>query len=231
MSHELRTPLNSIIGYSEMLEEDLERAPDMASPDDVRRIRFAADHWLNLITEVLDLSAIESGNLKLSPTPVDLGTLIHDVAETVRPIGAKKGTSVETTLDGDIPILMIDGRRLKQCVLNLASNACKFTQNDQVSIRAVSTKTIQIKDLSLLLQILASGSRLSNRHDYSNPLSKSITAQRGFTKAPASALFITQKLAQAMGGDVTLSSTLGVRSLFTLSVAAALNEAHTETSS
>ena len=228
MSHELRTPLNSIIGYSEMLEEDLERAPEMASPDDVRRIRLAADHLLNLITEVLDLSAIESGKFKLSPTPVDIGALIHDVAETVRPIGAKQGTSIETTLDGDIPILMIDGLRLKQCVLNLASNACKFTQNGQVSIRVSVDKNNQ--NQRLIFVVADTGIGIMPEHQ-ARLFQAFVQVDNSATRAHEGTglgLVITQKLAQAMGGDVTLSSTPGVGSIFTLSVAADLKEAPTK---
>jgi signal transduction histidine kinase len=220
MSHELRTPLNSIIGYSEMLEEDLERAPEMASPDDVRRIRFAADHLLNLITEVLDLSAIESGKLKLSPSPVDIGALLHDVAETVRPIGAKQGTSVATTVDGDIPILMIDGLRLKQCVLNLASNACKFTQNGQVNICIDLDKSKPNPTLRVVVADTGIGIMPEHQARLFQPF---VQVDNGATRAHEGTglgLVITQKLAQAMGGDVTLSSTPGVGSTFTLSVTA-----------
>jgi len=99
MSHELRTPLNSIIGYSALLEEDLAKAPEMASPDDARRIRGAADHLLGLINEVLDLSAIESGKFTLNKIPVDVGVILEEVAEKVRPLGAKQGTSVSLSMD------------------------------------------------------------------------------------------------------------------------------------
>jgi len=230
MSHELRTPLNSIIGYSEMLEEDLERAPEMASPDDVRRIRLAADHLLNLITEVLDLSAIESGKLKFSPTPVDIGTLIHDVAETVRPIGAKQGTRVETTLDGDIPILMIDGLRLKQCVLNLASNACKFTQNGQVNISVDLDKSNPNPTLRVVVADTGIGIMPEHQARLFQPFVQVDNSATRAHEGTGLGLVITQKLAQAMGGDVTLSSTPGVGSIFTLSVIAALNEAPMEAS-
>jgi len=229
MSHELRTPLNSIIGYSEMLEEDLERAPEMASPNDVRRIRFAADHLLNLITEVLDLSAIESGKFKLDPSPVDIGVLLHDVAEIVRPIGAKQGTSVATTVDGDIPILMIDGLRLKQCVLNLASNACKFTQNGQVDICVDLDKS----NLNPMLRVVVADSGIGIMPEHQARLFQPfVQVDNSATRAHEGTglgLVITQKLAQAMGGDVMLSSIPGVGSTFTLSVPAVLNEAPTQT--
>ena len=224
MSHELRTPLNSIIGYSEMLEEDLERAPEMASPDDVRRIRFAADHLLNLITEVLDLSAIESGKLKLSPTPVDISVLIHDVAETVRRISAKQGTSVETTLDGDIPNLMIDGLRLKQCVLNLASNACKFTQNGQVNICVDIDKSKPNQTLRVIVADTGIGIMPEHQARLFQPFFQVDSSATRAHEGTGLVLVITQKLAQAMGGDVTLSSTPGVGSIFTLSVPAHLIE-------
>jgi signal transduction histidine kinase len=224
MSHELRTPLNSIIGYSEMLEEDLERAPEMASPEDARRIRFAADHLLNLITEVLDLSAIESGRFKLNPSLVEIAPLIHDVADAVRPIGAKQGTDVVVIVNGDIPALSIDGLRLKQCLLNLASNACKFTKNGQVSINVGLDKSQPNPTLTIVVADTGIGIAPEDQAQLFQPFVQVDNSATRAQEGTGLGLVITKKLALAMGGDVTLSSTPDVGSTFTLSVTAALNE-------
>ncbi len=229
MSHELRTPLNSIIGYSEMLEEDLERAPEMASPEDARRIRFAADHLLNLITEVLDLSAIESGRFKLNPSLVEIAPLIHDVADAVRPIGAKQGTDVVVIVNGDIPALSIDGLRLKQCLLNLASNACKFTQNGQVNISVGLDNNKPNPTLTIVVADTGIGITPEDQARLFQPFVQVDNSATRAQEGTGLGLVITKKLALEMGGDVTLSSTPGVGSIFTLSVAAALNEVPTET--
>lgn len=229
MSHELRTPLNSIIGYSEMLEEDLERAPEMASADDVRRIRFAADHLLNLITEVLDLSAIESGSFKLNSGLVDIAPLIHDVADTVRPIGAKQGTDVTVIVNGDIPALTIDGLRLKQCLLNLASNACKFTQNGQVNISVGLDQNKPNPTLTIVVADTGIGITPEDQARLFQPFVQVDSSATRAQEGTGLGLVITKKLALAMGGDVTLSSTPDVGSTFTFSVTAALNEMPAQT--
>lgn len=224
MSHELRTPLNSIIGYSEILEEDLETAPTIASPDDARRIRSAADHLLTLINEVLDLSAIESGKFKLNPSPVDIRTILQEVADTVRPAAAKLGTSVRICVGEDIPTLSIDGLRLKQCVLNLASNACKFTQDGEVHISA-SMKAVE-GDPTLVVVVADTGIGIT-QEDQARLFQPFSQLDDGATRAQDGTglgLVITQKIARAMGGEVSVQSSPGLGATFTLSISAGAKE-------
>jgi signal transduction histidine kinase len=224
MSHELRTPLHSIIGYSEILQEDLEKTPENASSDDARRIRGAANHLLTLINEVLDLSAIESGGFKLNPVPINISTLLQDVADTVRPIGARQGTSVTVTVEGDIPSLAIDGLRLQQCVLNLASNACKFTVNGHVNISACLDRDSAPPKLSIVVADTGIGIAKEDQERLFQPFTQIDNSATRAQEGTGLGLVIAQKIAQAMGGNVELNSTLGLGSTFTLNVAAHLTE-------
>ncbi|MDZ4775310.1 MAG: ATP-binding protein [Alphaproteobacteria bacterium] len=220
MSHELRTPLNAIIGYAEILEEDLEAAPEEANADDARRIRRAARHLLLLINEVLDLSKIEAGRLELIDGPVDVAALLREVEETVRPIGAGNGNKVVLDIVGRIPTLETDGARLKQCLLNLATNACKFTKDGRVTIRAA----IETRGGASVLEVAVVDSGIGISHEDQarlfQPFVQVDSAETRKQDGTGLGLVITHKLAQAMGGDVSLVSTPGLGSTFTLTIAA-----------
>jgi len=127
MSHELRTPLNSIIGFSEVLIDGLvgEMTPDQK--DCVNDIHFSGEHLLTLINDILDLSKIEAGRMTLAPAAVDLPLLLAEVQATVAPLLEKKSQTLEAEWDEGLPILIADFLRIKQVLLNLLSNANKFT--------------------------------------------------------------------------------------------------------
>ena len=220
MSHELRTPLNAIIGYAEILEEDLDDQPERADPDDARRIRRAARHLLTLINEVLDLSKIESGRLEMISGPVDIGALLRDVEETVRPIGSGNGNRVALDVVGAIPMLDTDGARLKQCLLNLATNACKFTRNGRITIRA----GLEMRNGASMLEVAVIDTGIGIKpEDQGRLFSPFVQVDGSETRAQDGTglgLVITRKLARAMGGDVSMISTPGVGSTFTLTVKA-----------
>ncbi|MBL8557163.1 MAG: response regulator [Hyphomonadaceae bacterium] len=220
MSHELRTPLNAIIGYAEILEEDLEAAPEEANADDARRIRRAARHLLLLINEVLDLSKIEAGRLELINGPVDIAALLREVEETVRPIGAGNGNKVVLDIVGRIPTLETDAARLKQCLLNLATNACKFTRDGRVTIRA----SMEMRGGASVLEVAVIDTGIGITHEDQarlfQPFVQVDGAETRKQDGTGLGLVITRKLAQAMGGDVSLVSSPGLGSTFTLTIAA-----------
>ncbi|HEV8268041.1 MAG TPA: ATP-binding protein [Thermoanaerobaculia bacterium] len=137
MSHELRTPLNAIIGYTELMRD---RAGDVGAVDfgsDLHNVETAAKHLLTLINEILDLSKIEAGKLALTLEVVDLVELASVVEATMRPMAARNGNALETVVEagGGGLTVVADPTRLKQVLLNLLSNACKFTAKGKVSLR------------------------------------------------------------------------------------------------
>lgn len=134
MSHELRTPLNAIIGYSEMLLEDAE---DPTTRDDLRRINDAGNQLLELINGVLDLSKMEAGQIEIFIEPVSVPELVEQVAATVRPQIERNGNRLEVAA-GEGDVVQTDRRKLQQILLNLLSNAAKFTREGEVGLAVES---------------------------------------------------------------------------------------------
>jgi signal transduction histidine kinase len=134
MSHELRTPLNAIIGVSEMLLEDARGLKRKDEIEPLERILRAAQHLLALINDILDLSKIDAGKMEMHLEPVNLAPLIEDVAATIRPLAQRKGNRIEVDCPTDLDLVRADPMRLRQVLLNLASNAAKFTDNGTIKI-------------------------------------------------------------------------------------------------
>src|SRR5690606_9899879 len=136
MSHELRTPLNAIIGYGEMLMENAEDRGDKQDRDDLTRIHGAAHRLLAMINDVLDLSKIEAGAAIVSTDSVDLEAVIAETVVAVMPAAAANGTTITVEAELCLGMLETDGFKLSQCLLNLMSNAAKFTKDGQIKLVA-----------------------------------------------------------------------------------------------
>ncbi len=139
MSHELRTPLNAIIGVTEMLREDAEALQQDLEPLD--RVLGAARHLLGLINQVLDLSKIEAGKLELNPQTVQLPPLIDEVIGTARPLAEQNKNRLVVECQEKLGPITTNSMRLRQILLNLLSNACKFTKEGQVALRVRGSPT------------------------------------------------------------------------------------------
>ena len=136
MSHELRTPLNAILGYAELLREDAQAEGHAAFDADLGKIHTAGSHLLSLINGILDLSKIEAGKASLCPEWFDVAGLLDEAADTVRPLLGKNGNRLETDRPTNLGSLYGDRLRIKQCLINLLSNACKFTRDGTVRLAA-----------------------------------------------------------------------------------------------
>jgi signal transduction histidine kinase len=134
MSHELRTPLNAIIGYSEMVQEELEEMGDKALVPDLQKIQAAAKHQLGLVNDILDLSKIEAGKMTLFIEEFDIARLVNDVASTVQPLVAKNSNRLEVDCPADIGTMRADQTKVRQTLFNLLSNACKFTKDGTIRL-------------------------------------------------------------------------------------------------
>ncbi|MGE3470876.1 MAG: ATP-binding protein [Vicinamibacterales bacterium] len=136
MSHELRTPLNAIIGYTGLLKEECEESGSSdAQLADLTRIETAAHHLLGLVNDVLDFSKIEAGKMPVHVEMVNVAALVRDVAATCAPAARKNGNRLELDLDADLGGFHTDGLRMRQVLLNLVGNACKFTADGAVIVR------------------------------------------------------------------------------------------------
>jgi len=215
MSHELRTPLNAIIGLTEMMVTNAARFGTEKALEPLRRVNAAGAHLLSLINEVLDLSKIEAGKLELNPEPIDLARLIDEVIGTGGQLAEKNRNRLIVEAQENLGALNADPMRLKQILLNLLSNACKFTQEGEVALRV--RKVADGRDW-VELAVADTGIGLTAEQqaklfqDFSQ--ADSLTARRyGGTGL---GLALSRKLARMMGGDVTVASEPGKGSVFTV---------------
>lgn len=141
MSHELRTPLNAIIGYSEMLEEEVQDSGKISNVRDLQKIQAAGKHLLALINDVLDLSKIEAGKMQLHVETFDIATMIEEMATTLQPAIAKNANAFQLRVPEYIGTMRADATKVRQILLNLLSNACKFTDHGSISLEADRLRT------------------------------------------------------------------------------------------
>ena len=215
MSHELRTPLNAIIGLTEMMVTNAARFGTEKALEPLRRVNAAGTHLLSLINEILDLSKIEAGKLELNPEPVNLARLIDEVVGTAGQLAEKNQNRLVIEAQDNLGPLNADSMRLKQILLNLLSNACKFTKEGEVALRV--RKVADGRDW-VELAVADTGIGLTAEQqaklfqDFTQ--ADSLTARRyGGTGL---GLALSRKLARMMGGDVTAASEPGKGSVFTV---------------
>src|SRR5215467_1216786 len=212
MSHELRTPLNAIIGYSEMLQEQAQEQGISDFAGDLNKIQDAGRHLLSLISDILDLSKIEAGKLELYLEDVPLPALIEEVRTIVGPLAAKNSNRLHIECPSDIGALHTDRTKLKQCLLNLLSNATKFTSNGAISLelkRQGPALSFVIRDTGLGM----TPEQLSKLFQNFVQADASTTKRYGGTGL---GLAITKRFCQALGGDVSVESEPGKGSTFTI---------------
>jgi signal transduction histidine kinase len=216
MSHELRTPLNAVIGYSEIIEEDLESGDTTSSAGDLAKIRGSATHLLTLINEILDLSRIESGKLELRPAPFDLPALLRGAMDTVKPTIAKNRSICQLNIAPGIDVMRADETRVRQCVLNLLSNAAKFTQSGVVALDVRACRIGQAHGVAISVKDTGPGISAEQQARLFQPFMQIDNTKTRAHDGAGLGLVITRRLARAMGGDVQVSSKLGHGSTFTL---------------
>jgi signal transduction histidine kinase len=223
MSHQLRTPLNAVIGYSEILLEDDELGGNGEHISDLKRINSAGKHLLSLVTNVLDLSKIDLQNVDLSIEPFDFRTFIEDVADTCRSLVINNGNEFRIEYGERLGIIEADPTRLRQALLNLLSNAGKFTKRGTVTL---SVRRERREDADWLkIAVRDTGIGINREH-----LARLFTA---FNQAEASTssryggtglgLALSQSLCRAMHGEIIVESELGRGSCFTIEIPAQLN--------
>jgi signal transduction histidine kinase len=215
MSHELRTPLNAIIGLTEMMFTNAAQFGTEKAREPLQRVHRAGTHLLGLINQVLDLSKIEAGKLELNPATVNLVPLIDEVVDTARQLAEQNQNRLVIEAPADLGVLTVDPMRLRQILLNLLSNACKFTKQGEVALRA--RKLVDGCDwIELAVADTGIGMTPEQQAKLFEEFSQAdaSTAQRfGGTGL---GLAITRKLARMMGGDVTVTSEPGKGSVFTV---------------
>ncbi len=215
MSHELRTPLNAVIGISEMLLEDAEDNNDEDYIEPLTRVSRAGKHLLSLINEILDLSKIEAGKMDLMPEHVLLNDLINDVYSTSSALAASKHNSFAINNHSKLASIFVDPTRLRQIILNLISNACKFTENGEITF-SVSTKEIDDVDW-FEFKVLDNG--IGMEPEITESLFEEFTQADSTTTrkfgGTGLGLSICRRLCDMMGGSISVYSEPGTGTEFT----------------
>jgi signal transduction histidine kinase len=227
MSHELRTPLNAVIGFSEILLEDVDLDSESFEKTNLQRINSAGKHLLSLVTDVLDLSKIESNFIELKIERFDLNEMIREVVVNVQPMVSKNRNKLIVKCPNNLGIVSTDQTKLRQAALNLMSNAAKFTEDGTIILSIQRRKSsagdwieIQVHDTGIGISEADIGILFQNFGQANHATSN----KYGGTGL---GLSLSQKLCALMGGGISATSELGSGSCFTIRVLAWMNEGPT----
>jgi signal transduction histidine kinase len=225
MSHELRTPLNAVIGFSEILLEDAALdSKNSEKKTSLQRINSAGQHLLSLVTDVLDLSKIESNFIELKIGSFDLNEMIREVVANVQPMVSKNRNKLVVKCPSNLGTVSTDQTKLRQAALNLMSNAAKFTEDGTIILSVQRRKSlagdwieIQVQDTGIGIAEEDIGTLFQN-FGQANHTTSSKYGGTGL------GLSLSQKLCALMGGGISATSVLGSGSCFTIRVLAWMNE-------
>jgi len=218
MSHELRTPLNAIIGITEMMQEDAQEFDDEDYIEPLGRVVRAGKHLLSLINDILDLSKIEAGKMELYPENFELTLFIKDIERIVEPLVNKNANELVVSIDTQIKQMYADSTRVKQILLNLLSNACKFTDKGKICL--LVSPALIAKESAISFSIIDEGIGMNEEQlgmlfqDFQQVDSSSTRKYEG----TGLGLSISLKFAELMGGNITVSSELNKGSIFTVTL-------------
>jgi adenylate cyclase len=220
----LRTPLNAILGYSEMLEEDAAEIGMSSCVKDLQRIQSAGHHLLALVNDILDISKIEAGALELHLEPCEIGALTDQVIATIEPLVSRGGNRFVVERDGAAGIVLVDPIKFRQSLLNLLSNACKFTEHGTITLRMTCEREIGRTCIAWQVRDTGIGISPEDMDRLFRPFSQvdsSVTRRHGGTGL---GLAISQRLCRLMGGEIVAESTPGEGSTFTMRIPAAASD-------
>ncbi|OUD12350.1 ATP-binding protein [Thioflexithrix psekupsensis] len=218
MAHELRTPLNAIIGYSEMLKED---EPDKLigeAVEDLEKIRSSGQHLLTLINQVLDFSKVEAGKMDLNLTEFEIEELLSEITVFIEPLLRKNGNHFQIQIEPEIERMYADFTKLKQCLLNLLSNACKFTEAGQITLEVSAFKQEGEDWLAFRVRDTGMGmtpEQLERMFKVFSQATSAISSKFGGTGL---GLVITRQFCRLMGGEVTVESSYGQGTVFIITL-------------
>jgi signal transduction histidine kinase len=219
MSHELRTPLNAVIGYTEMLRDTFEDQGGAGRKmEDLDRIHTAGRHLLALVDDVIDLNSIEANRIELVTQPVEVASLINEVMATAAPLIGKRENRMVVNMPEDLGTLDLDALKLRQSLLNLLSNAAKFTSKGTIMLTVLRKATKQGD--YMLLEVTDNGIGISPEGmsrlfvDFSQA-ENDTSSKFGGTGL---GLALTKRICEMMGGTVAVRSERGVGTSFTIEI-------------
>jgi signal transduction histidine kinase/DNA-binding response OmpR family regulator len=228
MSHELRTPMNAIIGYSEMLMEDAEDEGNEEAAGDLKKIHSAGTHLLSLINDVLDLAKVEAGKMDLYLESFDIPGLVDDVVATIDTLVKKNGNRLNVEVDPSLGEMRADVTKVRQALFNLLSNAAKFTHEGEVGLVVQGERADGADWVRMSVSDSGIGippEKIDHVFEEFSQADESTTRDYGGTGL---GLPISRRFCQMMGGDITVESTLGEGSTFTIRLPVEVVEANEE---
>ncbi len=217
MSHELRTPLNAILGYGELLHEELDERGDPLV-EDVVHIEQASQHLLALINDILDLSKIEAGRMDREVRVFEISQVLSELEALVRPLAQAQANRLEVTWELSRPTMASDARMLRQILLNLLSNACKFTQHGLVRLRAELCEGPENPELVVEVTDTGRGISAEGLKVLFEPFVQEDVSTRREYGGTGLGLALSRELCQLLGGSIAVTSTLGQGTTFVVRV-------------
>jgi signal transduction histidine kinase len=225
MSHELRTPLNAVIGYSEMLQEEVTERGQRELVPDLVKIHSAGKHLLGLINDILDLSKIEAGKMTIHAETFEVPTLLQDVMSTIQPLIEKNGNTLTLETGPELGDMHSDVTRVRQVLLNLLSNASKFTSKGTVTlgvrrerVDGASWMVFSVRDSGIGM----TPDQVSKLFLPFTQADSSTTRKYGGTGL---GLAISRAFCTMMGGEIRVESAWGQGSTFTVRLPASMDSA------
>jgi signal transduction histidine kinase/pSer/pThr/pTyr-binding forkhead associated (FHA) protein len=225
ISHELRTPLNAIIGYSEILEEEtieVDTTNELAT--DLKKIKAAAKHLLVLINDILDLSKIEAGKMKLNIETFRIHNLIDEVVSTIRPLVEKHSNQLHVDCADDIGFMRADLTRIRQILLNLLSNACKFTEGGEIFVSVHREPNVNGDRIVFGVRDTGIGINEEQQSRLFQPFMQADSSTTRKYGGTGLGLVISRRFCQMMDGDISVESEPGKGAIFTVRLPAQVQE-------
>ena len=217
-SHELRTPLNAVVGYSEMLLEDMNATSEFEAIADVRKIHAAGHFLLKLVNEILDLTKIEAGKMEVNFEPVDLQALIRRVGERHRPLARQNGLDLIVSCDPGLGTMMTDPAKLESALGQLVDNAIKFTREGRITVTAARAAgqngeeaVISVRDTGIGI----APERFGSLFEQFNLAADTSASKYGGTGL---GLALSKKISNLLGGDLSIESKINVGSCFSIKI-------------
>jgi signal transduction histidine kinase len=216
MSHELRTPLNAIIGYTEMVQEVANAAGQKESSENLDKVLGSARHLLELINDVLDVSKMAAGKMEVFLDEFPLNALVSELEVYINPVLKERKNTLKVSLNVDVNVMYSDVSRVRQSLLNLLTNANKFTKQGDITLDITSSVQNKIPMITFIVKDTGIGIKQEHLEKLFQSFSQgdpSLTRKYGGTGL---GLYITKQFCEILGGDITVKSIEGVGSTFTM---------------
>jgi signal transduction histidine kinase len=216
MSHELRTPLNAIIGYSEMLQEEVEDLGYVGITPDLEKINAAGKHLLALINDILDLSKIEAGRMEIYLETFEISSLLQAMKATIQPLVEKNANTLVVHQPDSLGAMRADLIKVRQSLFNLLSNASKFTQRGTISLHVTREAVDGVEVVTFRVSDTGIGMTPEQMANLFQPFTQADASTMRQYGGTGLGLAITKRFCQLMGGDITVASEVGQGSTFTI---------------